>query len=147
MVDLTVSIDRTSLSLPPLVLSNDPTGVYVIPEDALVEPEFDERASFADDSPHVAGSLLTQSVLGLGSWACSPLNVHGADPADLKANKRALEAALRQFRFEATITIVGAPDTYSCIRGKVSWGTVDSGVTRANMARASITVPCQPLGA
>ena len=138
-----VSIDRSGLSLAALVAGSEfDSGDYWL--DSLVEPEFDQRTSLADESGHVAGGLPTQSVQGLGSWQ-AVIYAQGADAATLKANKRALEAAVRQFRYTATLTIVGAADTYTCFAGRVSWGTVDSGMVRGLIARAAVTVPCLPL--
>lgn len=139
------SVDRTSLSLPALVIGTDPTSDFYFPEDGLTEPEFEERTAFAEESVFLGAALPTHSTPGVGSMALT-VTVNGDTEADLKANKRALEAAFRQrLTYEVALTVVGAPDTYTCLPARVSFGTVSSGMTRALMARAVITVPCYPL--
>lgn len=142
----TVTFTRTELALAVLTITNDPTQPYHLPEEGFSEPEFDNRQTFADESPHVGGALLTQSVVGLGTLALT-IYTHAADAATLKAQKRALEACVRQFSYTAALTIVGDPDTYTCLPGRISWGEVDSGMVAALMARAVVTIPVQPLGA
>ena len=144
-MSLTVSIDRSSLTLAALVISNTP-GAYWLPEDGFTEPEFDQRQTFASDSPDTAGSLLIQSVQGVGSFGCT-VYTQASTAAALKAQKRALEAAVYQFSYTLSLTIVGAPDTYAAMPGRVSWGEVDSGMVGALLARAAVTIPVQPLGA
>jgi len=145
-MSLQVVFTRTALGFGDLVIGSSPIGAaFWLPEDGFTEPEFDQRDTMADPSNHVPGALATQSVTNEGTFACL-IYVAGADEAALKANKRALEATVRQFRFSTTLTIVGAPDTYASRAGKISWGDVDSGMTRALMARAVVTIPVQPLG-
>lgn len=134
-------------TLPALTVGSYPTvGGYWFPEDGTSEPEFDQRTAFADDSPHVAGSLATQSVTGLGTWAGTVYTL-AASEGDLKAQKRALEACVRQFSYVMSLTIVGSPDDYTCLAGRISWGEYDSGMAHDLIARAVITIPVQPLGA
>lgn len=140
-----VSIDRTSLSLGSLDIGTIPGAAYWLPEDGITEPDFDQRQTFADDSPDVAGSLLVQSVPAIGSLALKVYTT-AADADTLKAQKRALEAAVGQFSYSVTLTLVGAPDTYNALPGKVSWGQLDSGQVASLIAVAAVTIPLQPLG-
>ena len=142
-----VSFSRDLLpgSLGALTIDSDPIGAdFWLPEDGFNEPEFDNRDTVADVSAHVPGSLTTQSVLDEGTWAAL-IYTQAADEDALKANKRMLEATVRQFRFTTTLTIVGAPDVYRSRAGRISWGELDSGMTKALMARAVVTIPVQPL--
>lgn len=143
---IAVTFSRTSLSLPDLTITGDFSQPYWIPSDGFAEPEFDTRMTFADDSAHVPGKLSTQAVDDLGTLALT-VYTKAADGATLKAQKRALEACVKQFRYTAALTIVGAPDTYTCLRGKLSWGSATADMVAALMARCVITIPVQPLGA
>lgn len=145
-MSLQIVFTRTALGLGDLTITSNPFGAsFWLPEDGFAEPEFTQRDTVADSSAHVAGALATQSVTDEGTFACL-IYVAGADEAGLKANKRALEATVRQFRFTTSLTIVGAADTYNSRAGAISWGEVDSGMTRALMAKAVVTIPVQPLG-
>lgn len=140
------SVDRTSLGLGALVIGTDWLADYYFPEeDAITEPDFDERTSFAEESALLGAALPTHSVSGMGSLGFT-VTVNGATEAELKANKRALEAAFKQrLTFAVSVTTLGSPDVYTCLPGRVSFGAVQSGLTRALMAKAAITVPCFPL--
>ena len=119
-----------------LTISNVPHGnPYWLDEDGVIEPEIEHRTAFADESAHVSGSL------GLTVYTLA------ADEATLKAQKRALEAVVSQFTYTATLTTVGGPDAYTCLPGRLSWGTLDSGMVKARLAKAVITIPVQPLEA
>lgn len=144
-----VSLTRTLVPGSPadLAIPADytPGAAYWLDIDGFLEPEFDERPTYATDSADVPGSILTQSVRGLGVLGLTVCTI-AATGADLKAQKRALEAAVRQFTFTATVTIVGDPDDYVCNPAKVSWGPVEAGWLRQFMARAVVTIPVLPLG-
>lgn len=140
-----VIFSRTSLALPDLVVGTNPLGSdFWLPEDGFNEPEFSQRTTYADPAPGLHGQLATQSATDVGSFAAL-IYTQAADEAALKANKRALEAAVRQFRYTLGLTIVGPTDSYQALAGQVSWGEVDSGMVRQLMARAVVTVPVQPL--
>lgn len=146
MASPSITIGRDRLSLSALVISNPFESDFWIPEDGLFEPEFAQRDSLADESAFTPGMLPTHSVTDEGTLQ-SEVYVKGANELVLQANKRALEAAVRQFRFPVTVEAVGAPDTYNARAGRLSWGAFDSGMGSALMARAAVTIPVQPLGA
>lgn len=141
---LTLTRDLVAGSPSDLVIANDPTDDYWISE--LTEPDFDNRETFADLSAHVAGDLLTQSVKAAGVLATT-IYTQASTAAGLKANKRALEDAVAQFRLTVTLDLVGAADSYAARRGRLSWGDSDSGMVAALLARAVVTIPVQPLEA
>lgn len=127
-----------------LTITPTPGGAYWIAEDGITEPEIEYRITYAEDSPHVAGSLATQAVralatLGLTIYTAAP------DGVTLKAQKRALEAVVSQFTYTATLTTVGGADAYTCLPGRLSWGTWDSGLESGLIAKAALTIPVQPL--
>jgi len=133
-------------SLPALAIGVMPTmGGYWFPSDGISEPEFDETTTYAETSPNLAGGLATQSVTGIGTLALTVLT-EASSEANLKTQKQALEAAVRQFSYTVALTTVGAADTYTCIRGRISWGTLNAAMSRAFIARCVITIPVQPLG-
>lgn len=132
---------------PAITITDNPHGTaYWLDEDGIIEPEVEHRVSFADDSPHVGGSLATQSVRAMAALGLT-VYTQASDGATLKAQKRALEAILSQFTYTAALTITGDPDTYTCLPARVSWGTVDSGMVRRLIAKAVVTIPVQPLEA
>lgn len=141
-----ITINRDRLELPVLVISNPFESDFWIPEEGLIEPEFAQRDALADESAFTPGRLGTNSVTDEGTLQ-SEVYVKGIDEVTLKANKRGLEAAVRQFRFPVTVEAIGAPDTYNARAGRLSWGTFDSGMGSALLARAAVTIPVQPLGA
>lgn len=56
---LTLTLTRTSLSLPDLVIGSDPfAGAFHIPEDGMEWPRFDTRRVFAPESEVMAGRTL-----------------------------------------------------------------------------------------
>lgn len=146
MTSVTFSRALVAGSPADLVITSTPGGAYWIPEDSIIEPEFDVRTTFADDSPDVPGQLATQSVLALGSLGLT-IYTAAADDATLKAQKRALEATVWQFNYTTTLDLFGTADAYVSLPGRISWGTLDSGMAAARLARCVITIPVQPLGA
>lgn len=137
--------DRIPGSLGDLTIGAVPHGgAFWLPEDGFTEPEYSQRDTMADSSPHARGAVATQSVTDEGTFECL-IYTGAVDGATLKANKRMLEATIRQFRFTTTLTIVGDPDAYASRAGHISWGEVDSGMVAQLMARAVVTIPVQPI--
>lgn len=141
---ISVSIDRSSLTLPPLVITDYPSGDLHLPEDGLVWPVFETRRTYAPDSAYEAGRLLLAAVQGAAEL---PLTVyaHGTSGADLAATKAELEQALAQWSYDLTLTVDSVAHTYHAevILG-IPWGPIDSGMVAARMARTSFSIPLNP---
>lgn len=146
MIASSLSIDRTSLSLAPLLLTNNPfdANPYTFPEDGLAQPNFTMRLRYAPDSNFVAGRLALGSVLD-GSTMPLIVAARGTSTADLEAVKDALEAALAQMTYSVTMTVDGVTvGTWPADPTTVWWGTVDHGAAVAHLAIGSISIPVNP---
>lgn len=142
---ISVTIDRTTLSLTALVIGNDPTTGLWLPEDGIGRPaKLWRRKTVTSNFIH--GAVQTHAVL---EQATIPLTVYAqaATSAALKTLQDTLETALSQWVYDATLTEDGVARTFECDCADVSWGEFDSGMTRAHMARATVTIPCYPVGA
>lgn len=139
-----LAIDRTSLSLAPLTLSNNPSGSYVYPEEGLSEPTFTPRVTWAPDSRFIPGRLALGSVIDAGTIPLE-VTVRGASTADLQAKKVALVTALAQINYEVTITVDGVEvGSWAAMPGSVSWGFVDHSMVAIHLARGAVTIPVNP---
>lgn len=142
---LSVTIDRTALSLTDLVIADDPTTGLWLQENGQGRPGKLWRRTLVS-SPFGHGSVQTQATL---EQASIPLTIYAqaASTAALRTMKATLEAALHQWIYSLTLTEDGQAETFECDCADVSWGDFDSGMTRAHLARATVTIPCYPVGA
>jgi uncharacterized protein (DUF1786 family) len=142
---ISLSIDRTVLSLPALVIGANPADGLWLPEDGVGRAGKSWRRTVVS-SPEMHGTVQTRAVLEQSSL---PYTIYaGADTtAALRAKQDELEAALFQWVFDATVTEDGQARTFECDCADVSWGDFDSGMVRAHIARATVTIPCYPVGA
>lgn len=147
-VTSSLSIDRTGLSLSPLVLNNDPfTGAFTYPEDGLAEPVFPPRVSYAPDSQWIPGRLALGSVLDAGSIPLS-VYVRGTSAANLQTLKVELLTALVQLSYDVTMTVDGVEvGTWPAFPASVAWGVVDHGMAQRHLALATISIPVNPVEA
>lgn len=143
-MNITLTIDRTELALADLVITSVPFATaYHIPEDGTSWPRFTTRRSYAPTSAFVPGELMLGSVTDAGDW---PLTIYanGADAAALSTAMDALEAALTQSAFEVTLDVNGVTRTYPADPEFPDWGEIDSGMARAFIAKASVTLQVNP---
>lgn len=141
----TLTIDRTSLSLSPLVIEQGPfTGALYLPEDGLTWPAFTARRTYAPDSAYAAGRVLLAAVQDASEL---PLTVyaHADTTVALNTAKAELEAAVAQWSYDLTLTVDSVAHTYHAeIVLGVPWGPLDSGMVAAHMARTSFSIPLNP---
>lgn len=143
---LSVAITRTALSLGALTIDDQPKSVGLwIPEDGLGRVGKSWRRRTVS-SPFINGSVQVGAVLDDGSIPLA-LYAQAATTAALRTLQDEVEAALFQWSFDLTIAEDGQADTYSCDCADVAWNAYDSGMTRAHLARATVTIPCYPVGA
>lgn len=143
---LSLTIGRTSLSLPDLVITNDPTaGAFWLPEEGLEEPDETWRLSYFPDSREVHGRALASAVR---EHSAIPATIYtdATSSVELGQNKAILSAALGQFTYPVTLDLDGAALTYDADPCGPRWGAVDSGMVRAKIARASVSIPIYPIG-
>lgn len=147
MVDpsLAISIDRTALSLSPLVFGC--SGDVDLGITSYREPAEQSRVVYAPSSEFVDGDLplgatLQQTILPFSFFT----------DVDTEAESRALvaqvRAAVRQaIEFEVTVTVSGAPaETWVCNPGSV---TPEEGRDYMNLRDAdptwAVVLPCYPI--
>lgn len=146
MSTLIISIDRTSLSLAPLVLSgtNDANPIGVTD---YTEPAINPRLTYAPDSAYVNGStplaVAWQDTI-VGFAVCT---TDAATEAASRTLIAELRTAVEQFSFAVTVTVDGAPaETWACHTGSV---TPVSGRTFSDLLRHnpewSVTIPAHPI--
>jgi hypothetical protein len=144
MILTSLSIDRTSLSLSPLVLGNDPSGVYVYPEDGLAQPNFEMRRRYAPDSAYTPGRLLLGSVLD-GTTIPLTIDVRGTSAANLLSRKAELEAAVAQFAYTVTMVVAGQTvGTWPADPTAPWWGIVNHADAAAFIATGTLAIPVNP---
>jgi hypothetical protein len=141
MSTASVTIDRTSLSLPDLVISDD-GATYRLTEDGVGYVVQSVRVTTAPDSADVDGS----EIIGFAREATSlslEFHVIGASSAAVAASVAALEAAFYRLEYDVTRTVDGVSTTWSggpcALRPKR--GAVDSGVVAAHFDTFAVTIP------
>lgn len=141
---LSVGIDRTSLTLSALTITEDFSQTYWI---AGVEwPKFPRRKQRSGPSPYINGpGTLLANVRDLGVL---PLTIHAqaATSSALETAKTALQAAVDQWTYTLTLTVDSGAHAYTaeCADDDIAWGEIDSGMVRAFVARGSLVIPLYP---
>lgn len=147
--NLTVSIDRSALTLPALAITGDPimnpTASYWIPKDGISTPDLAWRLAYAADSAWVAGKQLLSAVLEASSLPLVVM-VRAANPTALAARKAELEAAVSQFTYVTTITVGGVSTAWRCDPAFPQWGALTHAHENAVWARGALVIPVNPPG-
>ena len=144
MTVISLTIDRTSLSLADLVITNDPyAGNYHLPEDGLERPGFSMRRTYAPDSAYFPGRTLLAAVADASTLPVV-IYTHAASAALLAAARAALEAATSQFAYDVTLSVDGQSQTWLADPELPQWGPVDSGLVRAHIEVARLVIPINP---
>ena len=141
----TLIIDRTSLSLSPLVIHASPfAGALYLPEDGVTWPAFTARRTYAPDSAYESGRTLLAAVQDASELPVT-VYAHATTTVALNAAKAELEAALAQWSYDITLTVDSVAHVYNAeIVLGVPWGPIDSGMVAAHMARSSFSIPLNP---
>lgn len=142
---ISLTIDRATLSLEPLIITNNPHGTALhLPEEGLAWPVFGTRKTYAPDSAYESGRSLLAAVLAATELAAT-IYAHGETTAAVNAAKAELEAALAQWSYALTLTVDSVAHEYTAeILLGVPWGPIDTGMVRAHMASASFSIPLNP---
>lgn len=148
---VTISIDRTSLSLSALAFSGSLSGGTTRGIIKYIPPAKIQRRVYATDSSSVNGSeLLTkakqQAILGFDWYP-----IGAANETAVQAAFAEVEAALDQFEFEVTTQISGAPaQVWSADAGDIQLGGSD-GRTYVDLNHLcpiySVSIPVYPVPA
>lgn len=141
---LSLAIDRTSLSLATLTISDSPAGAMWLPEDGIGRPAKTRRNAYATPGRFMHGQILSASTL---EHSALPVQVYcrAASSAALRVLEDELEAALGQFTYTSVLTVDGVDDTWRCDPADIAWGLVDSGMVRGKISRASVVIPVFPI--
>jgi hypothetical protein len=144
MSTITVSIDRTSLSLSALAATND-GATYQIAQDGLGDPGITWRKSTMPDSDDIHGS---EYVAAAKEQTSIPLEVivKAASSSALKTARDALFAALSQFTYTVTVTVDGVSDVWTA--GPADWArstAVQPGQVAQFFTVLTITIPVYPI--
>lgn len=144
---LSVTFDRTSLGLEPLVIDNDPeAGSYFLTERDCTWSSFTMRRTYAPDSEVVAGKQMLAATKEQGTVGLGVL-IHGADMAAAKAAMDELTDATTQFSYTLTLVVNGVTiGAYKADPEAPNWGVLDSGDVKASMVKGTITIPINPAG-
>lgn len=140
-----VSIDRTSLALSALVIS-DAGATYLLTDKGLGRPATTRRNTYAPESPDMHGSLLLNSVK---EQSALPLEVivQADTAADLDAAIQALFDALDQFTYNTTVTVDGVAKVWAS--SPAAYGASDGYVDHSRVAQffdvLAITIPVYPI--
>lgn len=108
-----VALSRTTLSLPPLLITDDGTDTYTLTQAGLGRPIVTTRYTYADSSPDVESSLLLQAVRDISSLPLSVL-VQADSSAALDDALEELAEATWQFTYTATVTVGGVTKVWRC---------------------------------
>lgn len=140
-----VSIDRTSLGQPALVVRSDGTAPYSLTVEGLGRPAVAARAT-AVTSPWLHGETVVSVVREQSSLPLTVIVSAGTEAA-LDAARVALDEALWQFHYTVTVTEGATSKTWRC--SPASWG-VDGGVVAHHNVSGlyevwAITIPCYPI--
>lgn len=139
----TVTIDRSTLSLPDLVIGTNPASSDIyLPEDGLNRIDFDYRRTYADGSSYAPRALVAAIL--------EPTNLqlvvycHAATSAALATVEGTLTTALSQWAYDVTVTIDGVSQTVTGEPTRPAFGAVESGMVKAFLSRATLSIPVNP---
>lgn len=142
--EITISIDRTSLALGPLVLSgqDDATTLSIV---EYTEPAIEARVTWAPTSQWAHGQQATASAyeqtllqFDVSPWATSE-TLSRAALAELRT-------ALAQFSFEVTVTVGDAPaETWTCNAGSVGGASRTFENLKTGRPVHPVTIPAYPV--
>lgn len=130
----------------PITINGSGSGPYILTDRGLGRPAVVARTAYADNSPHVHGSLLTQAAKEQANLPLEVL-VQASSAAQLRQCIDDLDDALWQFSYTVTVTVDEQTTVWTA--GPASWGVVD-GVTLHGRAAQfvevlAITIPVYPI--
>ena len=147
MATLTISIDRTALSLSPLVLKGHDDGSVTLGVTSYTEPAMQARVAYAPTSGYLHG----EQPLGW-SWQETMLNLSvvtfgQATESGSRALVAELLAAITQFRYVTTVTVDDAdPEGWLCRPGSLTPVSGRSVVDITHhIPEWSVSIPCHPV--
>lgn len=144
---LSISIDRTSLSLGALVLYGS-NGGGTLAVSRFVEPGQVARIVYAPDVPGLSGSIPLASSYQQAVLSFDAFPADAATEAIAQAAIGDLRAALAQFSYQVTTIVSGSQNVWACDTGSISLANPE-GRTYADLANLNptyaVTIPCKPM--
>lgn len=147
MATLAISIDRSSLSLSPLVLLGHPDPDLALGVTSYTEPAMQARIAYAPTSDYQHGeqSLAWSWQEAMLNFSVATFNQVTEDASRLLVAE--LLAAITQFSYVTTVTTNGAsPEAWSCSPGSL---TPSGGRSVADMTHHvpewAVAIPCHPV--
>ena len=140
----TWSIDRTALSLAPLVLSGSEGPLSVL-RDGLVLPSRAREHAWAYASSVIDGNLSMGSRLLTTAWVL-PVRVDGESVAAIDAQIAEVETAVSQHAFTLTYAADDSASSWACWAADVAEdvaGKADA--VYETYGLITLTIPCQPI--
>lgn len=146
MSTLTITIDRTLLSLSPLVLSGA-DDANVLGVQRYSEPAVQWRVGYAPDSAHIHGSVPLSGAYQQALLNFEVVTDNAASEAQSRTQLTELREALAQFRFDVTVVVDGAPsETWACHLGSMApLGPRSSIDLRDSNPVWAVAIPCHPV--
>lgn len=142
---LSVTFDRASLGLEPLVITNAPGPLRLTQRDTTW-PQFTMRRTYNPQSESVGGEQLEAMVPNQGTITLG-VTAHGDDTAEVEAAKAELTAAATQFSYVLTLAVNGVTiGAYNADPEFPDWGALDFGDVDANICAGRITILINPTG-
>ena len=142
MPSLSLTVSRSQLSLPDLVITNAPqaNGLHI---EGVTEPTFDVVYHRADAEMFANGRPLLGATLDVGTL---PVRFVAQAPtyAGVESLKAELGAALWQFYFTVTLTVAGSSRSWVADPSVPVWGDLQAGDVAACIAAASVSIPLNP---
>lgn len=141
----TISIDRTSLALAPLVIYGaKASGPIWFRSGDLTAPDWTFRTNYAPDSDWVPGRIPLSAVMDqaalVGVFTLGP----AASGSDLATLRSTLEAALGQFQYDLTLTIGGVAEVWTAQASAVQYGDLAMRTSPNFTDFAAISIPVNP---
>lgn len=138
---ISLSIDRASLSLAPLVITGDAAQPMWL-DPSVNRPTFEYRRNYAPPSSWMAGQTLLSAVLD-ASTVPAVVYLRAATSAALATLEDELTTALGQWSYGLTLTVDGVARAFEAEITAPSF-TLDSGLVEAHMSRAAVVIPVNP---
>lgn len=141
---LTINRVASGLAITNLVIGTTfASGSLYLPEDGLTRPDMDYRRGYAPDSSYVPGRTLLAAVLEASTLPVT-IYARAASTSALRTLEATLTAALAQWAYDVTLTVDGQSETWTGEPTRPAFGPVDSGMVRAFISRAALTIPINP---
>lgn len=144
-MDVQIEIDRTSLTLDPLLVTTScdiEESNYWIRYNTLFRPGFEARRKYSSESVWAPPKLL--AVVRESALLVFSAMVQATSASELTTKMTELEVALSQFEYDVTMTLDGISETWQADATLPAWGVVNHVLQDHNQTIAAIQIPINP---